>query len=155
MNIWKKLHPNKYRITSVLKVETDIISSISVSPIWRAVILVIRSVDTFKSDVIVFIGDVMCLTSDWPINLHMPVTNWPNIFVDQSQFSDPDFISGTHQRENVQFANKSGLLYLLMQDLLYLCHMIIVQKCVTLSRKGLWCYRMQMVNEVWGIGNIV
>jgi hypothetical protein len=35
----------------------------------------------------------------------MRVTNWPNIFVDQSQFSDPDFINGTHQRENVQFAN--------------------------------------------------
>ena len=27
-------------------------------------------------------------------------------FVDQGQFSDPDFISGTHQRENVQFADK-------------------------------------------------
>jgi hypothetical protein len=25
--------------------------------------------------------------------------------VDQGQFSDPDFINGTHQRENVQFAN--------------------------------------------------
>ena len=37
--------------------------------------------------------------------LSVRVTNWPNIFVDQGQFSDPDFISGTHQRENVQFAN--------------------------------------------------
>lgn len=26
-----------------------------------------------------------------------------NIFMDQSQFSDPDFISGTHERENVQY----------------------------------------------------
>jgi hypothetical protein len=26
--------------------------------------------------------------------------------VDQGQFSDPDFISGTHERENVQFADK-------------------------------------------------
>jgi hypothetical protein len=26
--------------------------------------------------------------------------------VDQGQFSDPDFISGTHQKENVQFADK-------------------------------------------------
>jgi len=25
--------------------------------------------------------------------------------VDQGQFSDPDFISGTHQREHVQFAD--------------------------------------------------
>jgi hypothetical protein len=32
--------------------------------------------------------------------------NWPNILVDQGQFSDPDFISGTYQRENVQFADK-------------------------------------------------
>ena len=38
--------------------------------------------------------------------LHMWVTNWRNIFVDQGQFSDPDFIGGTHQMENVQFANK-------------------------------------------------
>jgi hypothetical protein len=30
--------------------------------------------------------------------LHMWVTNWPYIFVDQGQFSDADFISGTHQR---------------------------------------------------------
>jgi hypothetical protein len=37
--------------------------------------------------------------------------------VDQNQFSDPDFISGTHQRENVQFANK---LYLLLYTVLYL-----------------------------------
>jgi hypothetical protein len=26
--------------------------------------------------------------------------------VDQGQFSDPDFISDKHQRENVQFADK-------------------------------------------------
>ena len=36
----------------------------------------------------------------------MRVKTWPNIFVDQGQFSVPDLISGTHQRENVQFANK-------------------------------------------------
>ena len=46
----------------------------------------------------------LSVTSDWPINLRMRVMNWPNIFVDKGQFSDPDFISGTHQRENVQFA---------------------------------------------------
>jgi hypothetical protein len=28
-----------------------------------------------------------------------------HIFVDQGQFSDPDLISSTHQRENVQFAD--------------------------------------------------
>jgi hypothetical protein len=27
--------------------------------------------------------------------------------VDQGQFIDPDFISGTHQRKNVQFADKA------------------------------------------------
>jgi len=26
--------------------------------------------------------------------------------MDQGQFSDPDFISGTHQRENVKYADK-------------------------------------------------
>ena len=42
------------------------------------------------------------------------VTNWLNIFVDQGQFSDPEFISGTHQREKVQFANKSMFSWLLL-----------------------------------------
>jgi hypothetical protein len=37
--------------------------------------------------------------------------------VDQGQFSDPDFISGTHQRENVQFDDK---LHLLLYTVLYL-----------------------------------
>ena len=44
----------------------------------------------------------MCFMSDWPINLLMWVKNWPNIFVDQGQFSD---ISGTYQIKNVQFAD--------------------------------------------------
>ena len=49
---------NYYRITYVLKVETDIITSI----------LVILYVKTFNSDVSDFIGEViMCLTSHWPI----------------------------------------------------------------------------------------
>ena len=73
-----KQNSDKYRITSIL-IETDII---------------------------VFICDViMCFTSEWPINLPMQVTNWPNIFGDQGQFSDPDFISGIHQRKNVRFAD--------------------------------------------------
>ena len=37
--------------------------------------------------------------------LRMQVTNWPNNFVDQGQFSDTDFSRDTHQKENVQFAN--------------------------------------------------
>jgi len=58
-----------------LKVETDIIANICASPIGRAVIFVRMSVDTFRTDVIVFISDiVMCLTADWPINLCTRVT---------------------------------------------------------------------------------
>ena len=49
---------------------------------------------------------IMCFTSDWPINWRMRVTNWPNIFVHQGQFSDPDLISCTHQRVNVPFADE-------------------------------------------------
>ena len=86
---------NIYRITAILRVETDIIVNISVSPIGLAMIFVILSVETFKTKVIVFICEVrMCFTSDWPKH-----------FVDQDQFSDTDFISGIHQRENVQFAD--------------------------------------------------
>ena len=36
--------------------------------------------------------------------LRMGVTNWPNIFLGKGQFSDSDVISGTHQEENLQFA---------------------------------------------------
>ena len=47
--------------TSVLKIETDIVISIAASPIERAVIQVILFVDTFKIDVVGFIGNViMC-----------------------------------------------------------------------------------------------
>jgi hypothetical protein len=53
--------PSPYRITSVLKIETDIVISIAASPIERAVIQVILFVDTFKIDVVGFIGNViMC-----------------------------------------------------------------------------------------------
>ena len=61
-------HYKKYRVMSVLKVETDIITSITLSLIWWAVILVITYLAIFKTDVIVFIGNIiMCLTSHWPI----------------------------------------------------------------------------------------
>ena len=53
-----------YRITSVLKVERDIITSVAVNPIGRVVIVVIVYIETFKADVSVFIGNViMCVTS--------------------------------------------------------------------------------------------
>ena len=44
-----------YRIMAVLKIETCIVTSVAVSPMGQTVILVIMYVDTFKSDVIVFI----------------------------------------------------------------------------------------------------
>jgi len=124
----------KYRITAVLKDETDIIASIASSLIGRALIQVIMYVEIFKTDVIVFIGGVIiCFTSDWPINLHLQVTNWPYIFVDQSQFSDPDFISGTHQRENVQFAMTKNIsfIYSPVQSNLYIkaTHFKETRKC--------------------------
>ena len=46
----------KYRITAVLKVETDIITSIGDNLMRRVAILVIMYVKTFKMEVIVFIG---------------------------------------------------------------------------------------------------
>ena len=55
----------KYRKTAILEVETDIIAIISVKPIVQAGIFVIMSVMAFRTDVVVFIGDViMCFTSD-------------------------------------------------------------------------------------------
>jgi len=48
-----------YGITAVLTAKTNIIASIVVSPIGRAVILVIMYVKTFKSDVIVFIDNII------------------------------------------------------------------------------------------------
>jgi hypothetical protein len=61
-----------------------------------------------STDVIVFIDDViMCFTSDWPRNLRVTNSTGLIFFVDQGQFSDPDFISGTHQRGNVQFSHNN------------------------------------------------
>jgi len=51
--------PSTYRITSVLKIETDIIVSISVSPIGQSVILMVINAETYKTDIIV----LMCLMS--------------------------------------------------------------------------------------------
>jgi hypothetical protein len=44
------------RIMTALMVETVIIACITASPIWQAVILVIMHAETFKNDLIVFIG---------------------------------------------------------------------------------------------------
>ena len=50
---------NKYRVTAILKVETDIIANISASLVGRAGIFVIMSVEAFRTDVIAFIGCVI------------------------------------------------------------------------------------------------
>ena len=50
--------PKLNRILAVLKVETDIITSIAVSLIGRAAILVIMYVETFKTNINVFSGSV-------------------------------------------------------------------------------------------------
>ena len=89
-----------------MKVETDLIANILMSLIGQAGIFVIMSVKAFRTDIIVFMGDNICFTSAWPINLHMRVKVWPNSFVDQGQFNDLDIISDTPQSENVQFADK-------------------------------------------------
>ena len=59
--------------TAVLKVETDIITSITVSPTGWAVIIY---VEIFKTGIIVFIGDVkMCSTPHWPIIFNIRVSS--------------------------------------------------------------------------------
>lgn len=50
-NLTKKYNNKKYRITSALKVETDIIPSIKASPIGRPGLLEIIYVETFKTHV--------------------------------------------------------------------------------------------------------
>jgi len=48
-----------YRITTILKAETDIIAIISARPIGQAWLFVILSAEDFRTDVIVFIGDII------------------------------------------------------------------------------------------------
>jgi hypothetical protein len=63
-----------YRITGVLKVETDIFSA---SLTGRTVMLVIMYVKIFKTGVIVFIGEVkICFTSHWPIIFNIRVNSY-------------------------------------------------------------------------------
>ena len=63
INEWMSVESGKYRITFVLKVETDIINSNTVSPIGQDAMLVIMYVKTFKSDVFVFIYNIVMLSS--------------------------------------------------------------------------------------------
>ena len=68
---------------TVLKVETDILNNIAASPIGQIVILGMF-VKTFKTDVIVFIGNVIIYLTD---NFHY-----------QSQFVNTDNITRQEQR---------------------------------------------------------
>ena len=74
--------------------------------IGQIVILMIMYINTFKTGgknmLDVTLADNFQYQNQF---LHMQAANCPNIFVDQGRFSDPDFISGTHQRENVQFTD--------------------------------------------------
>ena len=50
----EKIHLLIYRITPVLKVETDIIASVTANPTGQAVMMYIK---VFKTGIIVFIGN--------------------------------------------------------------------------------------------------
>lgn len=60
---------DRYRLSAVMKVETDIIASITVCPIgWTSCYTSDNVLETFKTDIIVFISNIMmCLTSQYPI----------------------------------------------------------------------------------------
>jgi hypothetical protein len=89
--------------------------SIAANPNDRAVILVIMYVEIFITGLTVVIGDVkMCGSSHWLILFNIRFISFACelrteliFFVDQDQFSDLDFISDTHQRQNAQFADKA------------------------------------------------
>jgi hypothetical protein len=62
---FENILPSTYRITAVLKVETDIFIGVKASLIGRSAIIMIMYVKTFKTADIVFIGNIlMCLISD-------------------------------------------------------------------------------------------
>ena len=62
---FENILPSTYRITAVLKVETDISIGVKASLIGRSAIIMIMYVKTFKTADIVFIGNIlMCLISD-------------------------------------------------------------------------------------------
>jgi hypothetical protein len=76
-----------------MKIETDIIASIATSPIVRVVILMIRYVRTFKTNVIVFVGKFM---------FDVTLTDNSNIKNIKSQFVATINIICWDQRKNVK-----------------------------------------------------
>jgi hypothetical protein len=92
---------NRYRIKAVLNVETDIIASITESLTERVVILVIIFVETFKTDIIIFIGNIIFFfMSHRPIYLQY-----------KSQFDDTENITLWGERKNVQITDNNIYLY--------------------------------------------
>ena len=100
-NIYEESLSNMYKITAVLKVETDIITTIAaMSMSCDTSDNVCRDLQNWRYYFYRWRQNVfdVTLTDNFQYQsqfLRMQVTNWPNIFVDQCQFSDPDFISST------------------------------------------------------------
>ena len=86
---------NKYIITVVLNVETNIIINIAANLIGRAVKLVIMYVEISKTGIIVFIS----------IKRHSVKSHWL-MFSSISQSIDTDSITQRDEKKNVQFINK-------------------------------------------------
>ena len=113
----------KNRIMAVLKVETDIITSMTMSLIGRAVILVIMCV---KTDVIVFIGNViMCLTSHWLIVFSIRV----RLSLLTRSYGE------TNYREDVQITDKQNY-YLVFTIVSFIIKYIYIVIIVVF---GVWC----------------
>ena len=120
---------NTHRLVAVLKVETDIISSISASPIGQSLIVEIMYVETFKSDRIVLIGDIIVFD-----------VILINIVQYQSHSIDTGHITRRNQRENVQITNE--ILYTYVQ-----AYKNYIQG---ISYTNLWCWCRREKNK-WSI----
>jgi len=87
--------PHKYRIMEIWKSRQTLSE------------VVIMSVEAFRTDIIVFISDViMCFTSDWLINICMRVTNWSNILWIKVSSVIQTLSAAHHQSKIVKFAEK-------------------------------------------------
>ena len=111
-------------ITTVLKVETDIITSIAASLTGWAVILVIMYVEIFKTSVIVFIGDIkMCLMSHWPIIFNIRVSSCTCklrtdlIFLSSKVRSVIQNLSAAHIKEKMPNLLINNFIYMYMKYL--------------------------------------
>jgi TRAP-type C4-dicarboxylate transport system permease large subunit len=95
----------RYGITSVMKVETDIIANISVSSIGWAVINIVQ---TFKTNVIVIIDNIIiCFCGHTDRWLSISESHWPMI-VNISQSLDIDKYHYWNQKKNVYATDKKN-----------------------------------------------